>query len=214
MIRGEADLDAMLNTRLKGIKLNTAPVGASEVLVEVPVFNSIPEEDEQPDSLIPGISVIHQFDIDSPVRMRDGMDVLLRADMDDASAGYIKYRRVELRRFYYQVAVFTRLASDLVDLSERVLSRLRRQRDVLVDADGNAIPYWLESVNDFASKIGEERVFKRTLTYFFDAWVLPRIDRENPETVGVVEFINTQIHDANGELSNCWVPATPPSEEP
>jgi hypothetical protein len=114
------------------------------------------------------------------------------------------------RRLSYDLELFTWLYEDMVELSRRMLSRLRREYGHLTDADGNVINYRLDSVSDQTRRIREERLFKRCFTFSFDAWVLEQVsDVGTP--IGPVEYVKVEIKDlaTESEWDHVWVPVDP-----
>lgn len=215
MITGESELSPIIFNTLQGLDINTARTGDPEVRVDIPVYISVPEESVVPPvgetdmaPLVPGVSIIHLHNSPSPAKIKVGMDVLDYVDPNDPLQGYIKRKYLDYRQYVYQIDVYAHEFKEMIDLTEQVFGRLRRRHHALLDPHGHYIYYWLTGSNDFATKIEEERVFRRSLTYAFDAWTMLRADQTSPESVGVVEHVNTQIYEigTGDELSNEWVP--------
>lgn len=208
MITGDGDLDRLLKVKLTGLTWDAGPTGGPSDTRSVPILVGTPEEVVQ--SRVPGVAITYLYDRRSPLRVRDGIDVLTRADPNDPSLGYHRFDNIELRRYSYQVDIYTRYRREMVDLSQGVYSRLRREHGFLLDDDDDAIRYQLMSMTDATLDIEEERVYRRSLTFEFDAWTLLRVDRENPQSVGAVQNIETIILDEGGvTLSDDWVPEQP-----
>ena len=205
MINGQLDMDMLLLHHLQGLAL---PGGDP-----IPIFGGVPEEEVETSPRLPGLNVTFMHDV--PVNRRHEVQPRLyrRVDPDDAGAGIVRIRPPTLRSLSYELTLYTLSYRDMLELSRGLLSRLRREFGSLTDGDGNEIIYRLEDTTDHARRIEEDRIFRRTFLFSFDAWVLDEVVDTGP-AVKTIESVRTDFTDAHAdELDIIWVPDEPEQED-
>jgi hypothetical protein len=204
MINGQGDLDLLIAARIGAIPLIDSGT--------LPVMAGVPEEEVVEESLIPGLNIMYQYDfsLENQGRVRHQPRLYRRIDPNDPSAGVVRIRPPTFRRLVYELRLYTRAYGDMVELSRRLLSRLRREYDFLTDADGNEIVYRLDRMMDHSRRIKEERVFVRDFSFSFDAWVLEQVV-DLGEIIRPVELITTDIKefDSDDVIIQVRVPRDP-----
>lgn len=204
MINGEGDMNVLIYDRLSALTYNDAPTGSAENLVSVPVYATLPDESVVPNAedggtrQYPAVTFFFMDDISlegSPLRNQG--DIYTLIDEARPELGYEIREPPIFRRLLYQVDLYTQTYQDMVYLSQRLLSRLKREFGALTDSDGTLIYYRLTDVSDLTRDVEEERIYRRAFSYSFDAWVWE--DREPKATVGTIEKVHTDIHDQDTE---------------
>lgn len=210
MIHGQADLDALIDTTLAGIVMADPKTGASAVL---PVVFGVPEEEVLENSRVPGLRVLYQYDysLANARRVQDQPELKRLVDENRPELGWYKLQPPLFRRWTYLIDLYTHSYRDMLELTRRLFVRLRREYGLLVDEDGNHIIYRLDAMTDSARRIQEERLFKRSFTFSFDAWV--QEDETPIGTVGRVDRILVDYRDSNDRsIENEWVLEPPPAD--
>lgn len=210
MIHGQADLDALIDTKLSGITMADPATGAASVL---PVVFGVPEEEVIERSRVPGLRVLYQYDysLANAGRVQDQPELMRLIDADRPELGWYKLQPPLFRRWTYQIDLYTHSYRDMLELTRRLFTRLRREYGYLVDDDGNEIIYRLDAMTDSARRIQEERLFKRTFTFSFDAWV--QEDETPLGTVGRVDRILVDYRDTHErQIEHEWVLEPPPAD--
>lgn len=210
MINGQIDLDALIHAKLTGIDMVDPATGAASVL---PVVFGVPEEEVIERRQIPSLRVLYQYDhsLANRSRVQDQPELMRLIDETHPELGWYRLQTPLFRRWTYLIDMYTHSYRDMLELSRRLFARLRREYGYLVDDDGNEIIYRLDAMTDSARRIQEERLFKRSFTFSFDAWV--QEDDTPIGTVGRVDRIHIDYVDAQGQpLEDEWVLDPPPAD--
>ena len=189
----EGYLDVTLHNLLSPIVLNEDTADEQEIEVVV----AVAEESFTNTSMVPGIS-LYQIDDVSLGYRNYRSDLQRYVDENDLSQGFERLERPQYRRLSYQFDLYTYKRKNLVQLTKAFYKLLKRDYGCLIDERGLEVSFRQTDFMDFkiAGK-NEERIFKRCLTYAFDAWVFDNEDVKG--TVGVVQSIQIDVKDNDSE---------------
>lgn len=221
MINGQRDMDALLWDHFhEAIPMPGQPdIGDDDGEADiafVPIFFGVAEEEVEETISIPGLRFAYQYDysLENQKRVRHQPRIYRWVDEDDHDLGVQRIKPPTFRRLVYEIDLYTYKYLDVVELSERVFSRLQREYGNLVDDDGNTIIYRLDDMTDMARRIDEERLFRRLFVFSFDAWVLESIvDIGTPTTFIETVHVNILDHTDESLIDTITLTAPEPEQE-
>lgn len=209
MIYSYDELNRLIRAKLDGLSVTTRDHTLN--LTNKHIFYGVPEAEVVESRVFPAVS-FHLIDDDPYERNRHQgevyrMKVEEGTDLDTLpwtehwpgtlpnAPFYAKWKYPEPVRLSYQFDLYSHTQQSMIELYSGFVRKLPRRRGFLKDTDGHEIQVASNHFLDFTRDIdmlGEtkERVFRRTLTYTFDA--LLQLERIPDSLVTTIETVQLE----------------------